>query len=187
MALSPRDRRALTILGVLAAAAAGFFFLTRGGEEPPEEAAPPTMAPPPTVTPSPSPTGRPPRFTFFSGRDPFLPLVVAPEAAGEAPPGEAPAPGESPVPPVVEAPPGAEEGAAPEGVTTIGGHSVTVIDVFTQDGQQMVQVEVDGQTFTVSEGEEFSDNFRVESIQGTCASFLFGDEPFTLCEGGERK
>jgi hypothetical protein len=51
----------------------------------------------------------------------------------------------------------------------------------------MVQVEVDGQTFTVSEGEEFSDNFRVESIQGTCASFLFGDEPFTLCEGGERK
>src|SRR5918992_3024336 len=101
MALSPRDRRALTILGVLAAAAAGFFLLTRGGEEPPEEAAPPTMAPPPAVTPSPSPTGRPPRFTFFSGRDPFLPLVVAPEAVGEAPAGEAPNTGESPAPPVV--------------------------------------------------------------------------------------
>jgi hypothetical protein len=188
MALSPRDRRAVTILGGLAVAAAGFFFLTRGGGEPPEEAAPPTTAPPPAVAPSPTPTGRPPRFTFFSGRDPFLPLVVAPEAAGEAPAGEAPA-GEAPVgeQPVTEPSPGAEGAVTPEGGTTIGGHSVTVIDVFTQDGQQMVQVEVDGQTFTVSEGEEFSDNFRVESIQGTCASFLFGDEPFTLCEGGERK
>jgi hypothetical protein len=176
----------MAILGVLAAAAAAFFFLTRGGE-PPEEAAPPTTAPPPAVAPSPTPTGRPPRFTFFSGRDPFLPLVVEPGAVGEAPPGETPAPGESPGAPVVEPPPGAEEVVTPEGGTIIGGHSVTVIDVFQQDGQQMVQVEVDGQTFTVGEGEEFSDNFRVESIQGTCVSFLFGDEPFTLCEGGERK
>ena len=187
MALSPRDRRALIILGVLAAAAAGFFFLTRGAPPPEEEAVPPAPSPPPAVTPSPSPTGRPPRFTFFSGRDPFLPLVVPPEAVGEAPAGEPPAPGESPAPPVVEAPPGAEEGVTPEGAATIGGHTVRVIDIFQQGGQQVVQVEVDGQTFTVSEGEEFSDNFRVESIQGTCASFLFGDEPFTLCEGGERK
>lgn len=186
MAMSPRDRRALIILGVLAAAAAAFFFLTRGGGEPPEEAAPPTTAPPPVVTPSPTPTGRPPRFTFFSGRDPFLPLVVEPVTGG-APSGETPAPGASPGAPVVEPSPGAEGGVTPEGGTTIGGHSVTIIDVFTQDGQQMVQVEVDGQTFTVGEGEEFSDNFRVESIQGTCVSFLFGDEPFTLCEGGERK
>jgi hypothetical protein len=187
MAMSPRDRRALIILGVLAAAAAAFFFLTRGGPPPEEEVLPPAASPPPAAVPSPSPTAKPPRFTFFSGRDPFLPLVVEPAAVGEAPPGEAPAPGESPAPPVTEPPPGAEAGVTPEGGTTIGGHRVTVIDVFTQGGQQMVQVEVDGQTFTVGEGEEFSDNFRVESISGTCASFLFGDEPFTLCEGGERK
>jgi hypothetical protein len=187
MALSPRDRRALTILGVLAAAAAGFFFLTRGAPPPEEEAVPPAPSPPPAVTPSPSPTGRPPRFTFFSGRDPFLPLVVAPEAVGEAPTGEEPAPGESPGAPVVEPSPGAEQEVVPEGATTIGGHTVRIIDIFEQGGEQVVQVEVDGETFTVSEGEEFSDNFRVESIQGTCASFLFGDEPFTLCEGGERK
>jgi hypothetical protein len=186
MALSPRDRRAMIILGVLAAAAAAFFFLTRGGGEPPEEAAPPTTAPPPVVTPSPTPTGRPPRFTFFSGRDPFLPLVVAPTEGG-APTGETPAPGASPGAPVVEPSPGAEGEVTPEGSTTIGGHTVRVIDIFQQGGEQMVQVEVDGETFTVIEGEEFSDNFRVESIQGTCASFLFGDEPFTLCEGGERK
>jgi hypothetical protein len=187
MALSPRDRRAVIILGVLAAVAAAFFFLTRGGGPPEEGAAPPTPAPPPAVAPSPSPAATPPRFTFFSGRDPFLPLVVAPEAVGEAPSGETPAPGESPAPPVVEPSPGAEGGVTPEGGTTIGGHTVRVIDIFQQGGQQVVQVEVDGETFTVAEGEEFSDNFRVESIQGTCASFLFGDEPFTLCEGGERK
>jgi hypothetical protein len=186
MALSPRDRRALIILGVLAAAAGAFFFLTRGGGEPPEEAAPPTTAPPPVVTPSPTPTGRPPRFTFFSGRDPFLPLVTEPVSgapSGETPAGETPA-GEQPV---TEPSPGAEGQVTTPGSTTIGGHSFRVLNVFTQGGQQMVQVEVDGQTFTVSEGEQFSDNFRVESIQGSCADFLFGDEPFTLCEGGERK
>jgi hypothetical protein len=171
------------ILGVLAAAAAAFFFLTQGGGEPPEEAAPPTTAPPPAVTPSPSPAARPPRFTFFSGRDPFLPLVVAPEAGGEAPTGEEPT-GETPV---TEPSPGAEGEAVTETGTTIGGHTVRIIDIFQQGGEQVVQVEIDGETFVVSEGEEFSDNFRLESIQGACADFLFGDEPFTLCEGGERK
>jgi hypothetical protein len=187
MALSPRDRRAMIILGVLAAVAVAFFFLTRGGGPPPEEAVQPTTAPPPAVAPSPSPAAKPPRFTFFSGRDPFLPLVVAPEAVGEAPTGETPAPGESPGAPVVEPSPGAEGEAVTETGTTIGGHTVRVIDIFQQGGEQVVQVEIDGETFVVSEGEEFSDNFRLESIQGACADFLFGDEPFTLCEGGERK
>lgn len=187
MALSPRDRRAMIILGVLAAAAAGFFFLTRGGP-PEEEAVPPTPTPPPAVSPTPSPEPRPPRFTFFSGRDPFLPLVVPPEAVGEAPTGETPT-GETPTgeQPVTEPSPGAEGEAVTETGTTIGGHTVRVIDIFQQGGEQVVQVEVDGETFVVSEGEAFSDNFRLESTQGACADFLFGDEPFTLCEGGERK
>jgi hypothetical protein len=188
MALSPRDRRAMIILGIIAAVAIGFFFLTRGGGPTEEEAVPPgAPSPPPAVSPTPSPEPRPPRFTFFSGRDPFLPLVVAPEAVGEAPTGETPAPGESPGEPVTEPSPGAEGEAVTETGTTIGGHTVRVIDIFQQGGEQVVQVEIDGETFVVSEGEEFSDNFRLESIQGACADFLFGDEPFTLCEGGERK
>ncbi len=61
------------------------------------------------------------------------------------------------------------------------------MDIFEQGGEQLVQVEIDGETFTVGEGEQFADNFRLVSVQGTCANMLFGDESFTLCEGGERK
>jgi hypothetical protein len=189
MALSPRDRRALIILGVIAAAVLGFFFLTRGGAPPPpEEAALPSPPPPPGVAPSPSPEPRPPRFTFFSGRDPFLPLVVeAVPGAGEAPAGDGAAAPEEPTgEPVAEPPPGAEQ-QAPEAGATVGGRSVTLIDIIQQDGGQVAQVEVDGQPYVVAEGEQFADNFSLESIQGGCASFLFGDEAFTLCEGGERK
>jgi hypothetical protein len=185
MALSPRDRRSLIILGVIAAAVLGFFILTRGGPPPPEEAAPPSPPPPPGVAPTPSPEPRPPRFTFFSGRDPFLPLVV--EAAPEAPTGEAPTAPEQPTgEPVTEPPPGAEQ-QPPEAGATVGGRSVTLIDIIQQDGGQVAQVEVDGQAYVVAEGEQFADNFRLESIQGGCANFVFGDEAFTLCEGGERK
>lgn len=184
MALSPRDRRALIILGVIAVAVLAFFFLTRGGQPPEEAAPPPSPPPPPGVVPSPSPEARRPRFTFFSGRDPFLPLVV--EAAPEAPVGEQPAPEQPVGEPVTEPSPGAEP-QAPEGGATVGGRRVTLIDIIQQDGTQVAQVEVDGNAFVVAEGEEFADNFRLESIQGGCANFLFGDEAFTLCEGGERK
>jgi hypothetical protein len=64
---------------------------------------------------------------------------------------------------------------------------VVVIDVFTQDGQEVVQVEVDGRTFTVGEGDTFAQNFQVVSISDTCATFLFGDESLTTCEGGRPK
>ncbi len=186
MALSPRDRRALIILGVIAAAVLGFFILTRGGAPPPEEAAPPSPPPPPGVAPSPSPEPRPPRFTFFSGRDPFLPLVVE-AVPGETPTGEEPAAPEQPTgEPVAEPPAGAEQ-QAPEAGATVGGRSVTLIDIIQQDGGQVAQVEVDGQPYVVAEGEQFADNFRLDSIQGGCANFVFGDEAFTLCEGGERK
>ena len=55
--------------------------------------------------------------------------------------------------------------------------------VFSSGGQPMVQVEVDGQVFNnIAIGETF-DNGRYElrSVSGDCATFLFGDESFTLC------
>jgi hypothetical protein len=59
-----------------------------------------------------------------------------------------------------------------------------LIDVLDE---RTVQVEVDGEIHTVAEGETFAENFRLVTVDGTCARFLFGDESFTLCEGEPQK
>ncbi len=65
----------------------------------------------------------------------------------------------------------------------MGGHTVALIDIFKDGGSQRAQVEVDGTVYTVGEGDRFADNFQVLSISGECATMLFGDDQFTLCEG----
>jgi hypothetical protein len=192
--MTSRERNMLIILAVVVVVGAAVFLLTRGGGAP-EEAAP-TLPTPPQVAPPVEPPPKPPRVpTFFAARDPFVPLVIVP-VEGEAPPADEDGDGDvdeppdgGPGPPTggppVEPPPAGDTGVQP-GVT-VGGRTVVVIDVFTQGGQEMVQVEVDGETFTVAEGETFAQNFETVSIEGECATFLFGDETFTTCEGGRPK
>ena len=58
-----------------------------------------------------------------------------------------------------------------------------LLSVFTNGGEPMVQVDVDGQVFNgIGIGDTF-DNGRYElrSVSGDCATFVFGDESFTLC------
>jgi hypothetical protein len=161
MAMSARERNLLILLGVLAVAALAWFLLFGGGGDD-EEAAPTPVtppSPPPTAEPVPQEPGRrPPRtFAFFGGRDPGF----------EPTDGDQDGDGGGPV--------------------AMGGREVVLIDVFTRGGEQVVQVSVDGETFVVGEGERFAGNFEVTSIEGTCATFLFGDESFTLCEGERPK
>jgi len=181
--MSSRERTLLIVLGVAVLAAGGFFLFTSlGGEE--EQTAPtPVPSPPPIEATPGTEAGEPPSeaprvFRFFGGRDPFVPLIVAEAGAGGA--ATAPAETGDAVEPVPE---GAEEEQEDEGGFA-GGKMVTVIDVIDAD---TVQVEVDGETFTVDEGERFADNFEVASVSGSCARFLFGDESFTLCKGGAPK
>lgn len=177
--MSARERNLLIILGVIVLAAGGFFLFTSlGGEE--EEAAPTPVPSPPPVEAAPDEAEEPPSeaprvFRFFGGRDPFVPLIVAEAASGAET-----VPAETEVEPVPE---GAEEEQEDLGGFT-GGKMVTVIDVIDAD---TVQVEVDGDAFTVDEGEQFAENFEVASVSGSCARFLFGDESFTLCKGGAPK
>jgi hypothetical protein len=190
MAMSARERNLLIILGVIAVAALAWFLLFGGGGDEADDGAAPT----PTTLPSPAPTAepvppagpdrRPPRtFAFFGGRDPFVPLVVAEAGAGGTgtaaaptePDGEAPTDGFEPTN-------GDQDGGAGAPVS-MGGRDVVLVDVFTRAGEPVVQVSVDGETFVVGEGERFAGNFEVTNIEGTCATFLFGDESFTLCEG----
>ncbi len=175
--MSRRERTMLIVLGSVAVLAGAFFLLSRDdGDVPTDD---PTL--PPITQPEPSPTvvGPPklPPLAIFGGRDPFFPLVS--EAA-------APGTGGSPTP----APSGPPVSPAPSpsgGGTNVGDHDVTVLDVFIRDGEEFVQVEVDGRVYTVQEGDTFAGNFRVVSIDGRCATFLFGDEQFTVCEPGVKK
>jgi hypothetical protein len=185
--MSSRERNLLIVLGVIVLAAGGFFLFTSlGGEE--EETAPTAVPSPPPIEATPgTEAGEPPSeaprvFRFFGGRDPFVPLIVAEAGAGGATttPAETEAPTEGGVQPVPE---GAEEDQEDLGGFT-GGKMVTVIDVIDAD---TVQVEVDGESYTVDEGEQFANNFEVASVSGNCARFLFGDESFTRCKGGAPK
>ena len=164
MALSPRDRRAVMILGGVAGTAIVVFVLLsvlRGGggevaQPTPVEPGGPTPAPTATATPTPRPTLPP--MVLAGSRDPFS------------------------IPPALQTgAPGGSVSPSPGGgsSTTVGGHTVVLLDIFA-DGTR-AQVEVDGDVFTVSVGETFDDNFRLVSISGECARFVFGDEGFTLC------
>jgi hypothetical protein len=68
--------------------------------------------------------------------------------------------------------------------TLIGGHTVTLLDVFTQSGTDEAVVLVDGSVYTVKAGDQFGDGFKVVSISGSCASFSWHDQGFDLCAPG---
>lgn len=183
MALTPRDRRALIILGsVVVVGGLAFFLLSGGDGAPDEEAAPapgaPSPPPSPEVSPPPGVPVAPPVTVF--GRDPFMPLVGDVADADEDGDGDVNGDGAA----VTE--PG-RDAETRQGGTMVGGHQVNLLDIFVRNGEEQAQVQVDGDTFVVSEGERFSQNFRLVSIDGTCANFQHGDENFTLCEPGEKK
>jgi hypothetical protein len=201
--MSRRERTMLIALAVVAVAAGGFFLFTSlGGEDAGQQAAPTQVPSPPPIVPAPGtgvgePTEEPPprMVNFFGGRDPFVPLVVEATdttattgttddtggTTGETPTtppeegGGTIPPSDEPVEPV---PAGAEAEEQPG--TTVGGRQVTLVDIIDDD---TVQVTVDGEAYRVNEGDEFAGNFRLVSVSGNCARFLFGDESFTLCQG----
>lgn len=71
-----------------------------------------------------------------------------------------------------------------QGATVVcDGHTVKLIDVFEKDGSPRAVVQVDQTVYEVGVGETFATNFRVRSIEDSCATLLYGDDGFTLCEG----
>lgn len=181
----------LMVLGIVAGVALLYFvFFVMGGDEAGEEAAPTLPVPsPPAIPATPGtgvgePTEQPPRaVTFFGGRDPFVPLID-PSPAASPGPGGSPAPNGSPLPTSSPPPDGGTDPS--DGDPTNGdgigvtGRPVVLVDVLDES---RVQVEVEGQPLTVTEGQRFARSYQVLSVEGSCARFLFGDESFTLCEG----
>jgi len=198
MPLTDRDRRTIKIGGIIAAVLLVGLLLVgqlgKGGEEALPPINPITGSPGGATGPSPSVSGTPttipsaPGGGVFFGRDPFSPPPIfvtfsptSPTSPGQPPPTS---PGTtSPTSPGTTSP-GTTSPTAPSGgsSTMIGGHTVVLLDTFIHDGQETAQVEVDGTVYNVTEGDTFAGgDFELRSISGDCATFLFGDESFTLC------
>jgi len=155
----------------------------------------------PTESGSPS-QGGPSPSPIFSGRDPFsLPpqfQTIAPPSGvtGPGPTGGGGVTGPGPTGGGGVTGPGPTGGGGVTGpgptgstnpptngsTTVIGGHTVVLIDTFTANGVSHATVEVDGIVYNPAEGATFAGgNFELRDVAGNCATFLFGDESFTLC------
>lgn len=179
------------VVGVLLAGFVLFSFLG-GGEEgfPP---IPPTT--PGAGSPSPSPGGSVPPIQSFTGRDPFsVPPFLSPSPSPTVPGGGGNGSG-TPSPSNGGGGGGNGNGTqtpsptAPGGGSSrnIGGSTVVLLDIFERDGATHVQVEVDGTVYDVVVGEQFAGGrFELRSVGGNCATFLFGDEQFTLCINAQK-
>ena len=190
---------AVAVLGVLLLLVLLWFFLLRGDDPAVEDA---TTAPPPAPAASATPeeAPKPPAggpvetFEVFAPKDPFDPLIsasagtggttTAGTTAGTTTGGTTTTTSDGTgTTTTTTTTTGGDDDAG--GGDTVGGHRVRVIDVFVRGGQGRAQIQVDGTVYTVDEGERFAQNFQLTSTSGQCATMLFGDDEFTLCEGEE--
>lgn len=168
--LAKRERTMLVVLGVVAAGALAFLFLSGGEDEPiTVDSSPPVR---PTIqTPPPDDGARPPLTDGnFGGRDPFEPLV---SEATAGPPDDSATPGSN------------GNGSGSNGGDGTQAQRVTLVDIYTADGERFATVDVDGREYTVSEGETFAGSYRLLDLRRRCGDFVYGDERFTLCIGQE--
>lgn len=204
------ERRQLVMLVALGAVLLVLVYLVflKGGGDP--ESAPVQSAPPiAQAEPGEDPfdpesgdagdAGAQPVETYevFASRDPFEPVIKNGSAAAGA---DAPSddPGaqetdEEPQDPTDD--PGNEpdepdeptdEPAGPKAnEESFQGHTVTLIDTYRKGGKDKAQVQIDSTSYTVDVGEVFAENFQLVSVSGQCATMLYGDDQFTLCEGEE--
>ncbi|MHB8511335.1 MAG: hypothetical protein ACYDCC_04065 [Actinomycetota bacterium] len=162
----------LIVLGAVAVIALAVLLLFGGGGGGGGNQPPGAIFVPRTELPNPrtsaSASGVPAEGTYTPGnvaKDPFMPPggFGLPSSSGLPTPG----PGASPQP----------TGGTP-------GHSkVVLLDIFMENGVRFASVQVDGQTHNVKEGDTFANVYRVITITDQCATFVQGDERFTLCIG----
>jgi hypothetical protein len=195
------NRRALIILGVFLAVAMLLFFVVRplllgGDSQGNKQALPPPVTSRPAPAPTTTTTARPaPAETFevFGSKNPFQPPNGAPGAAGGAGTTATTAPGGgggaggtgSGTATTIPATDGGG-GASGSGTAPRASQRVALLDVYQLSGATVADVRVNSTVYThLAPGEQFAGSYKVVSLQGTCGSFLFGDERFRLCKGEE--
>jgi hypothetical protein len=114
-------------------------------------------------------------FDVFATRNPFEPAVQVTDTVDDG--GTVPDATGEPTTPSDTTPP-ATSSPDPSAGTT-----VALIDVFDEGGVTMARVQVGSTVYTVAAGQTFATSYKVVSVSGTCGQFLYGDSPFSLCEG----
>ena len=201
--LEPKQVGMLAALGLVLLALVYFLFLKGGGEESAPQATParPSLAqaePEDPFVPGEGASAEQPVETFevFASRDPFEPIVEGgatgadngdaddPTDPGTDEPGDDPAPRNDQDDPDDPDPIEVDTGVQAN-EEQVAGRTVRLIDVFREGGEGRAQVQVDSTGYSVGPGEVFAENFQLVSTSGTCATMLYGDDQFTLCEGDE--
>ena len=202
MPITDRDKRTLTIGGIVVGVLIVVFLALKllGGGGGPETA---STAPRPTTTPggstggasgSQSPSLAPSPVLQLPVRDPFAIPAGFPVGSGSSSGGSTSSGGTSTSSGGTSSTPPTSTSSTPGGGTRtptqpsgatqdIGGHQVTLIDAFTTNGVEHATVSVDGTVYSVTAGQTFGPNkqYKLQSVSGNCATFLFGDQSFTLC------
>ena len=165
--------RALTALlgiGVLALLAAVWFVVLPEDDRPASPAAhEDDIGAAPGTPAAPVEDGPIETFEVFAPKDPFQPLVATAKGATSG-----------------SSDPRKSDGKRLDRATdddNVGSHSVKLVDAVAQGGGSLAEIDVDDTLHTVEEGERFAENFQLVSVEGACATMLFGDEQFTTCEG----
>ncbi|MCZ7526103.1 MAG: hypothetical protein M5U14_06805 [Acidimicrobiia bacterium] len=200
-----QNRRLPVVLGVGAAALAlllvlRFVVLSDGGDDehtttPTTEATLVTTAPAETATTAPGELP-PETFEVFATRNPFAPVVqITPVTVPTFTPTTTPGftttptfPGGT-VTPTTGAPTVTVTPTTPTTVVPsqepVAAQAVALLDVFDQDGTATARVRVGSTVYTVVPGQTFATSYQLVSLTDRCGQFLFGDSPFSLCEGEE--
>jgi hypothetical protein len=160
---------------------------------------------PPSLSPSPTPRETLPPVSLAGSRDPFsIPAGLELSTGGSVSPTTTASSGGTttaattipttvtttvpttiPIVPTTTGttttpPPDGGDGDVPGDKILIGGHDVKLVSV--AGNAKRLDVQVDGKVYTVEPGATFDDNFKLVKIDGKCATFLFGDQSFELCE-----
>jgi hypothetical protein len=182
---SGADRRKLALVagaGALAVAVLGYFVVVpmlSGGSSssgdsfvlhhtvrPKTKAKTTAKAAPKKAAPQPA------SYADVSARtDPFKPLIEEPDTTTAATTTTAAAP--------------ATTASAPTSATSVGGQRVALLHVYTKDGKQYAQTRVGSEVFDPAVGTTFAGSYKLLATSGTSATYLFGDEQFSLNEGDE--
>ena len=127
---------------------------------------------------------QPAQYNDLAGRkNPFFPLWVEPkpEAATTTTTGTTTAPSTD------TAAPATTDGTTTStgSTTTVGTQRVALMTVFTKDGVSYAQTKVGEVVYLPRVGQAFAGTFKLLAVSTKTATYLYGDEQFTLSVGQE--
>jgi hypothetical protein len=127
---------------------------------------------------------QPPAYADVSARqDPFKPLVAKPVEVPVAAPGAVPPPAGSTGSGTASS--GSTGSAGSGSSASVGGQRVALVHVFSKDGKSYAQTKVGDTVYTPGVGGVFAGSYKLLATSGKTATYLFGDEQFSLSEGQE--